>query len=295
MHKVFDCSMFFQEFDLLDIRLHELYDSVDKFILVEAPFTHQGAPKPLHYAENKKRFEQFNDKIIHVVEDFHNTAPNSWAREFAQRNRALVELEKLNPDGMDAVIVSDIDEIPRAANLPGLYSYFVNVEPEITYLHMRFFYYYLNCDFVHLIWDRGYFAPYCVLKGMSLNQLRSAHGILPRILPVLGKNEIVPRSQLTDAERARDKSQHFRDNTSGWHFSYVGGVDSVIGKLKSFSHTEYSGDYFCNRDRILQAISENRGVIDGPDRFVVVPIDESYPKYVRDNVEMFTQKGLIKV
>jgi beta-1,4-mannosyl-glycoprotein beta-1,4-N-acetylglucosaminyltransferase len=285
--------MFFTECDMLDIRLHELYESVHKFILVESPFTHQGAPKPLYYAENKKRFEQFNDKIIHVVEDFHDTAPYSWAREFAQRNRALVELEKLNPDGMDAAIVSDLDEIPRASDLPGLYSYFVNVEPEVTYFHMRFYYYYLNCDFSHLVWERGYVAPYCVLKGLSLNQLRSAHSILPRILPVLGKNEIVPRSHLTDAERARDKRQHFRDNTNGWHFSYVGGVDKIMEKLKAFSHTEYGIDFFCNRERILHVMADNRG-IDGPDHYVIVPIDESYPKYVRDNVEHFKQIGFIK-
>jgi len=292
--KVYDCFLFYNELEMLDIRFNELYDTVHKFVLVESPFTHQGTPKPLFYAENKKRFEQFSDKIIYAVEDFHDTAPNPWAREFAQRNRALVELEKLSIDGMDAVIVSDLDEIPRAASLPGLYSYFVNVEPEITYLHMRFYYYYLNCDFAHLAWDRGYFAPYCVLKGLSLNQIRSAHSILPRILPVLGKNEIVPRSHLTDAERARDRFQHVRDNTTGWHFSYVGGVDSIIDKLKAFSHTEYNSDFFCNRDRILQAISSNRGVIDGPDRFVVVPVDDSYPKYIRDNVEYFKKIGFIK-
>ena len=53
---VYDCFSFFNELDLLEIRLNVLKDVVDKFVLVEATRTHTGRPKPLYYEENKARF-----------------------------------------------------------------------------------------------------------------------------------------------------------------------------------------------------------------------------------------------
>ena len=54
----------------MKIRLDELYNIVDKFILIEATVTHSGNPKPLYYSENKEDFSKYNDKIIHMVTDF---------------------------------------------------------------------------------------------------------------------------------------------------------------------------------------------------------------------------------
>lgn len=53
---IIDCFTFFNELDVLEIRLRELDGVVDRFVLVEATLTHQGKPKPLLYAENKERF-----------------------------------------------------------------------------------------------------------------------------------------------------------------------------------------------------------------------------------------------
>ena len=64
---IYDTFLFFNEFDLLDIRLHELDAVADKFVLVEATRTHSDQPKPLYYAENRERYAAFHDKIIHVV------------------------------------------------------------------------------------------------------------------------------------------------------------------------------------------------------------------------------------
>ena len=45
--RVYDTFMFFQELDLLEMRLMELDASVDVFVLAESPVTHSGKPKPL--------------------------------------------------------------------------------------------------------------------------------------------------------------------------------------------------------------------------------------------------------
>ena len=53
----------------MQIRLHELYDVVDYFVITECRVTHQNAPKPLHYGSNVARFARFEDKIIHIALD----------------------------------------------------------------------------------------------------------------------------------------------------------------------------------------------------------------------------------
>lgn len=80
---VYDCFSFFNELDLLEIRLNTLDSIVDKFILVESTLTHTGNQKPLFYAENKSRFKKFNDKIIHIIVDEFPSFPNINTREMA--------------------------------------------------------------------------------------------------------------------------------------------------------------------------------------------------------------------
>src|SRR3972149_880785 len=64
--KIYDCVLFFNEPELLEIRLNELYPHVDKFVIVETIENFQGKLKPLYYEENKFLFEKFADKIIHI-------------------------------------------------------------------------------------------------------------------------------------------------------------------------------------------------------------------------------------
>ena len=65
--KVFDVFLFFNELDLLEIRLNMLYPFIDYFVINEATQTFFGSDKPLYYLENKERFRKFEDKIIHNI------------------------------------------------------------------------------------------------------------------------------------------------------------------------------------------------------------------------------------
>ena len=62
---IIDTCLFFQELDLLEIRLEYLYPFVDKFIIVEACQTFKGELKPYNYEKNKERFSKYADKIIY--------------------------------------------------------------------------------------------------------------------------------------------------------------------------------------------------------------------------------------
>ena len=66
---VYDCFQFFNELDILKLRMHVLNDVVDKFVISEATVTFSGEKKPLYFQENREMFKEFEDKIIHKVVD----------------------------------------------------------------------------------------------------------------------------------------------------------------------------------------------------------------------------------
>ena len=60
---VVDAIIFSTELDLLQLRLAELVDVVDKFVIVESAFTFMGKPKPLTFQENRSLFAPWMEKI----------------------------------------------------------------------------------------------------------------------------------------------------------------------------------------------------------------------------------------
>src|SRR3954454_8513585 len=109
---IYDCFTFFNELDVLEIRLHVLEEVVDRFVLVEARQTFQRGAKPLYYAENRDRFAAFADRIDHVVVDeFPDEAIGAFACEAWQRNSIQRGIRSAATG--DTILVSDADEIPR--------------------------------------------------------------------------------------------------------------------------------------------------------------------------------------
>ena len=52
--KVFDSIIFFNELELLEMRLNILNDVVDYFVVTESPFTVSGNEKPLYTTQKTK-------------------------------------------------------------------------------------------------------------------------------------------------------------------------------------------------------------------------------------------------
>lgn len=108
MNKVYDCFMFFNELDLLEIRLNILDPYVDFFVLGEAVETFSGKPKPLWYDENKKRFAKWEHKILHRIIGKKET-DSSFERAYYQKGALQDALTHL--DDADIVYFGDLDEI----------------------------------------------------------------------------------------------------------------------------------------------------------------------------------------
>ncbi|KAJ3166559.1 hypothetical protein HDU87_002074, partial [Geranomyces variabilis] len=129
--RLYDVFYFNSEMEMVDIRLMELWDAVDYFVIKEAAFTYTGKVKLLYFDILKPRYAAFMDKIIHIplanleeqVGDGQVKAPPSgrgehWDREYAVRDLLLRKgLHVAAPAVGDIVVVSDLDEIPRAEYL----------------------------------------------------------------------------------------------------------------------------------------------------------------------------------
>jgi len=76
--KIYDCFTFYNELDLLDLRLAELYNHVDHFVIVEATTTFQNNTNPLFLKDNWSRYSQYHDKIVHVVVDDMPMSADTW-------------------------------------------------------------------------------------------------------------------------------------------------------------------------------------------------------------------------
>lgn len=125
-----DCFLFFNELDLLEIRLNAMASYVERFILCECPVTFTGIPKPLHFEENKDRFKDFN--ITHLIADDYKSIVekhNPWLIDYYQRDTITKELETVPPE--ELVMMSDLDEFPDISTWNG---------KEGSFKHMMYYY-----------------------------------------------------------------------------------------------------------------------------------------------------------
>jgi beta-1,4-mannosyl-glycoprotein beta-1,4-N-acetylglucosaminyltransferase len=229
-------------------------DIVEKFVLVEGNATHQGNTKPLYFAENKHLFEPFLPKITHIVADIlpYPWDNKHWDRERTQRNNIMRGLTHCRDE--DTIIISDLDEIPRAEAVK---QYFP--AKGLCELEQRSFYYYLNAFVGN--WTSGKILSYGLLK------------------------------QLTPCGARDSRGGYFPH--AGWHFAYCGGAARVSTKFQSFAHAEHNvpqnRDPEAVRAYIAQTFSpELRG-----QHYTIIEPDNSWPQYVLDNLEKFKNLGFI--
>ena len=129
-NKIYDCFTFYNELDLLELRLAELYTKVDHFVIVESNQTYTSKPKPFYFEENKQRYAQWLDKIIHIKVENMPGHPDAWVNDRFQRDQIFQGIVDANAD--DLIMVSDLDEIVR----PEAVDYMSNSEQTLFALRM---------------------------------------------------------------------------------------------------------------------------------------------------------------
>ena len=112
---VYDCIPFFNEIDILKMRLHIMDPIVDRFVIEEATVTFSGEPKELCFEKNKELFKEFLPKITYIVVDNSPVNTTTHLRDKFQKNALVKGLADAADE--DVIILSDVDEIPNPKTL----------------------------------------------------------------------------------------------------------------------------------------------------------------------------------
>lgn len=230
------------ELDMLEMQLYEHYDYIHRFILVEAPISHTGNPKPLYYADNKERFAQYSDKIIHVIANDLPTKeqnPDPWCREQAQRDAGMPYFMP-DTDNDDVIVIMDIDEIATREALEQRPQPVLGLNLKLRFAAVDWY----GTEGVNGVTA---LASYVNFVG-SVDKFR----------------------------QQRDQFPVYQN--AGWHFSWLGGKDVIDTKVKSFCHQEAFNEVM----EVNATDSMYRLGVSWPGAGYGTPceVDETYPKWI---------------
>ncbi|MBR2734242.1 MAG: hypothetical protein IKD80_08395 [Selenomonadaceae bacterium] len=294
---VYDCFTFYNEFELLELRLRALWDVVDCFVIVEANRKHNGEPKNFLLRE----LYESSPKIRCVSVDLSNVpygGAGDWSIEITQRNAIAYGLEDAQPD--DLILIGDADEIiapdvfrrlrenqielfaptvvpvtiaDKSVTCPAWLT--VSATEFLEYgaivMDQKFHYYYF--DWVSKATWQGTILT--KRKNLTTPQaLRNLHDVLPRV-----------------------------DN-GGYHFSYMGGADRVIDKMTSIvdgnQYVVHSGGKFIDRRHVEESLSRGTDLYGRTHLPELVPFDahkialphaeeflRKYPNFLREPKKYF--------
>jgi len=264
--KIYDCFTFYNETDLLELRLTELYNKVDHFVIVESNQTFTNKPKPWNF--DVERFKHYADKIIYIqVTDMPNSS-NAWDNEQHQRNAIMRGLVDAAAD--DVVLISDADEIPR----PEAIDYIRNSDQTIFALRMALFNFKLN----YMRTAPGQYDIWAMAARRSVFD-----DIMPDTLRNLRFNfNGAPYQFVNDGCQLVEHA--------GWHFGYMGDKNYLVDKAQSFSHQEVNRPEFIEQIDIEASIAaRTEWDRTSTNKYAIVELDQYFPKTIVDNVRRYAQ------
>ena len=223
--KIIDAFLFYNELDLLKVRLSYLGEHVDQFLITEANIDFAGKPKPFLLNNEIIQSLPFPEKIIYHREFINlesiawrykrvryrnRKSKYLWTIQDAQRNSLLKLLRNYNKN--DIVIFSDLDEFPA---IPALHKAIeiLNLDSSnpsrlALSLQQLFFYFNVNsCAHADLFYGSVIAKNLAFFKAKP-HQLRADKNDLP----------------------------HIEDG--GWHFSYFMDEEKIINKVLAISDVE---------------------------------------------------------
>jgi len=266
--KIYDCFTFYNEFELLDLRIAEIYDQVDVMVIVEANQTFQNNPKPLYLRELRSRYQHLDKLRVISLSDMPGGDP--WANERHQRDAIIRGLDDAAPE--DIIMISDADEIPRPSTIEILR----NSTADVFGFRMPIF----NFKYNYMLINQD---CYSVWSGACRRRaLDSAE----------------------DFRRSRHSLNHFsygyNDGTvhlvehAGWHFTYLGTEEFARTKIQSFAHTETNRPEIIDQLNIEDSIRKGTGIIrtDKDYRFNPVMMDDYMPVHAKNPDYIISDAGV---
>lgn len=227
---IVDCFNIYNEKEILHLRLDYLYDVVDRFVIVESLDSHSKKVRKNKYMfeENIELYEPYMDKITYLkldnlpFEGDSGTDFYKWKNENYQKNYCSEGIKDLNDN--DWILFSDVDEIPNKEIIMNLKNH-----NGISRFVQKLFYYHVN---------------------IQQNQLWGG-------TVALQKKEFKSMMHLRE-NRTNEAIQTFQNG--GWHYSYMGGPDRILEKMKSYAESNSNSQY-CNIDNIHKSIQSSMDVL----------------------------------
>jgi beta-1,4-mannosyl-glycoprotein beta-1,4-N-acetylglucosaminyltransferase len=262
---VYDIFFYNNETSLLDIRFNQHCKYVDKFIIITGDKTFSGNLNEINEEKILKEFKYFAEKIIFKKVRLKTAPDTRWENEIKTINFINEISETFDID--DILLISDADEILNLDTLKKLIFY-SNITPAT--LQVSSHYYYLNGRIIS-----GYVNDYgpLILKKIDL------------------KEKVF--------ELRKKKKNLYKINNSGWHFSYIGGINKIRDKIKNFSHSEFDNKKYNDEKNIKNAINTGGDLFmreNGHEHFkgdkrsfriIYEKLDETYPEYILNNQNKF--------
>ena len=234
--RIFDCTTFYDENFILDVRFNILDPFVDKFVICESAFSHSGKKKKFNFDISK--FEKFKHKIIYlkidhepnnliynlsnnkgIIEDKANARINAIKRIAYQRNFLKEGISDASKD--DLIFYSDNDEIPKLndANLS-------TATNKLIFFKQKLFYYKFN-----LFCDRYDWYGSKACKKKDLIDFEWLRNTKTKKYNFFRLDTFFSKTKYMDVKIIND---------GGWHFSQLKKIDDIYAKLtNSEDHQEF--------------------------------------------------------
>ena len=223
--KIVDCTTFYSEHMMYEVRLNILKDRVDKFIVTESTYSHSGKKKKLNFDINN--YPKFKDKIKYIVID---KEPDGIIPEkddpLAQRLNSLKRValsydacfdEIKNFSDEDFIMLSDNDEIPNLDS-----AQFQKSKKKIILFKQLFFYYKFN-----LLYDRMSWIGTKGCKKKNLQSISWLREIKWKKYPFWRIDTYFSKTKHVNLDIIDD---------GGWHFTNLKTPEDLYDKLMNFGH-----------------------------------------------------------
>lgn len=244
--KIIDCTTYYSEDLMLDIRFNILNEFVDKFIIVEAKHSHSGEKKILNF--NINNFPKFKDKIEYlIIENEPEGIIKNTNESSIKRMNSLLRIEQSynyisnalkDVSEEDLICLSDNDEIPNFESKD-----FKNSKNDIFIFKQLFFYYKFNLFYDLMPW---FGTKAC--KKKKLNSLSWLRNLKNKKYPWWRIDTYFSNTKQTNVQIVTD---------GGWHFTNLKTAEEIHKKLSNFGHhNEYDESGLTVKD--IQFCIDNR-------------------------------------
>ena len=222
--KIVDCTTFYSEHMMYDVRLNILKDKVDKFVVTESTFSHSGKEK-LNFDINN--YPKFKDKIDYIIIDREpkgivpeNNNPalqraNSLKRIALSYDESLKVIKDFS--GEDLIMLSDNDEIPNLDSHE-----FKKNKKDIVIFKQLFFYYKFN-----LLYDKMNWFGTKACKKKKLKSLSWLKNIKLKKYPFWRLDTMFSETKQINLQIIKD---------GGWHFTNLLSPEDMYEKFMNFGH-----------------------------------------------------------